>query len=62
MFGNVRDKVSADTAEVDPAMPLSPLGEQAQAFFAGMGGKVYVASAPRRLRPGTPVPQRVTPA
>lgn len=59
MFGNVRDPARPDTAEVAPAKPISPLGEQAQAFFAGKGGKVTVASAPRPVRPGSPVPQRV---
>jgi hypothetical protein len=62
MFGNVRDPASPDTAEVVPAKPLSPLGEQAQAFFAAKGGKVSVASAPRPVRPGSPVPQRAAPA
>lgn len=62
MFGNVRDPVSPDSAEVVPAKPMSQLGEQAQAFFAGKGGKVSVASAPRPLRPGSPTPQRAAPA
>ncbi|WP_156895726.1 hypothetical protein [Massilia putida] len=61
MFGNVRDPASPDTAEAAPAKPMSPLAEQAQAFFAGKAGKVSVASAPRAMRRGTPVPQRAAP-
>ena len=61
MFGNVRDPASPDTAEQAPAKPMSPLGEQAQAFFAGKGGKISIASAPRPVRPGRPVPQRASP-
>ncbi|MFJ1470135.1 hypothetical protein [Massilia orientalis] len=62
MFGNVRDPASPDTAELAPAKPMSPLGEQARAFFAGKGGKVSIASAPRPVRPGSSVPQRAAPA
>lgn len=62
MFGTARDPAAPTPAETKPTQPLSILGEQAQSFFAGYGGKVSAASNPRPVRPGAPGPQRAAPA
>jgi len=49
------DRIPAPNAVVKPT---SALASQAQAFFAGLGAKVTVASAPRPVRPGSRAPAR----
>ena len=62
MFGTAHDPAAPAPVETKPAQPLSILGEQAQSFFAGYGGKVSAASNPRAVRPGAPGQQRAAPA
>jgi hypothetical protein len=61
MFGTIHDPSTPVPAEAKPASQLSPLGEQAQSFFAGYGGKVTAASSPRPSRPGAPAQHRPAP-
>lgn len=55
MFGTAQDPAGSDPAEPQATRPVSALGQQAQAFFAGRGGKVASTSTPRPTRPGAPV-------
>lgn len=58
MFGTVQEPAGFDPADTQPAKPVSALGQQAQAFFAGRGGKVASTGTPRPPRPGAPIRQR----
>jgi hypothetical protein len=58
MFGTVQEPAGADPVAPQPAKPVSALGQQAQAFFAGRGGKVASTTTPRPTRPGAPTRQR----
>jgi len=61
MFGTVLELVKPEAAQSTATNSTSPLVDQAQAFFAGFGGKVSIGSAPRPLRPGAPPPRRSAP-
>lgn len=61
MFGTVQEPTGAHPVDTQPTKPVSALGQQAQAFFAGRGGKVASTAAPRPQRPGAPVRQRPAP-
>jgi hypothetical protein len=58
MFGTVQEPAGVDPVDTQPAKPVSALGQQAQAFFAGRGGKVASTTTPRPPRPGAPIRQR----
>jgi hypothetical protein len=58
MFGTVQERTGIDPVDTQPAKPVSALGQQAQAFFAGRGGKVASTTTPRPPRPGAPIRQR----
>lgn len=58
MFGNAREPAGTNPVEPQAAKPVSALGQQAQAFFAGRGGNVASTTAPRPTRPDAPVRQR----
>jgi len=62
MFGTVSEPVKPEPAQSAAAKPTSALADQAQAFFAGFGGKVSIGSAPRPLRPGSVPPRRLAPS
>lgn len=62
MFGTVPEPVKPEPAQAAAAKPTSALADQAQAFFAGFGGKVSVGSAPRPVRPGSAPPRRFAPS
>jgi hypothetical protein len=58
MFGAIQEPVKPEPAPNAVVKPTSALASQAQAFFAGLGAKVTVASAPRPVRPGSRAPAR----
>lgn len=60
MFGKAPAPAGVDLVEPQAAAakPVSALGQQAQAFFAGRGGKVASTTVPRPTRPGAPVRPR----
>jgi len=58
MFGTVQEPAGVDPDDTQPAKPVSALGLQAQAFFAGRGGKVASTTTPRPQRPGAPIRHR----
>lgn len=62
MFGTVPEPVKPEPAQSASNNPTSALAEQAQAFFAGFGGKVSIGSAPRPVRPGSAPPRRFAPS
>lgn len=62
MFGTIPEPVKPEPALDAVAKPTSALANQARAFFAGFGAKVTAASAPRPVRPGSPVPRRAVPS